>query len=260
MTKQPNLLLELRDSSQKQKMLVQKRLKNWENKAISWYSFLFPFLLWSSDEIAFFNQDTVDEDIDGLHAKQGQSQTLQKKLDFWMFNFSNKADKDVQAEIALRERWDAELIVSQIKMCQAVMINIWIVSKYVLKLFGSDSLPVLLCLCFLSDVFISLFPREERKNIKEAYQHERYDPITQKWKRMGLFLTTDSSVACDELFDPAIEQGRTENSSRWSVNVVLLWSCFICTAAAKITSYWFYLWVLSAHLKVLLACDCFTLT
>lgn len=42
--------------------------------------------------------------------------------------------------------------------------------------------------------------------VKEIFQHEKYDSIGRSWKRAGMVLCTDPSVAVDDLFDPNIQE------------------------------------------------------
>jgi hypothetical protein len=60
---------------------------------------------------------------------------------------------------------------------------------------------------------------QEHSKIKEVFQHEKYDTLTRKWKKAGLVLCTDTSVSCDDVFDPALQES-IENS-KWSVDFSL---------------------------------------
>ena len=66
---------------------------------------------------------------------------------------------------------------------------------------------------------IVLRNREEYSQVKEVFQHEKYDAIGRQWKCGGLVLCTDTSVACSDLFDPATAE-KTENS-RWIIDFTL---------------------------------------
>ncbi len=55
--------------------------------------------------------------------------------------------------------------------------------------------------------------------VKEVFQHEKFDSLSQKWKKAGLVLCTDPTVSCDDVFDPA-QQESIENS-RWAIDFSL---------------------------------------
>lgn len=61
--------------------------------------------------------------------------------------------------------------------------------------------------------------QQDHSKIKEVFQHEKFDSISQKWKKAGLVLCTDPSVTCEDLFDPAIQES-IENS-KWAVDFSL---------------------------------------
>jgi len=61
--------------------------------------------------------------------------------------------------------------------------------------------------------------KEDHSKIKEVFQHDKYDALTRTWKRAGLVLCTDPSVACNDLFDPSTAE-QVENS-RWMIDFSL---------------------------------------
>mmetsp|Transcript_13662 Transcript_13662/g.23990 ORF Transcript_13662/g.23990 Transcript_13662/m.23990 type:complete len:355 (-) Transcript_13662:203-1267(-) len=61
--------------------------------------------------------------------------------------------------------------------------------------------------------------KEEHGRIKEVFQHEKFDAFSRTWKRHGLVLCTDPTVACNDVFDPETAQ-QTENS-RWIIDYSL---------------------------------------
>jgi len=61
--------------------------------------------------------------------------------------------------------------------------------------------------------------KEDHFRIKEVFQHEKFDAFSRTWKRHGLVLCTDPTVACNDVFDPETAQ-QTENS-RWIIDYSL---------------------------------------
>lgn len=53
--------------------------------------------------------------------------------------------------------------------------------------------------------------------VKEIFQHQKYDSIARKWRNSGMYLCTDTSISCNDVFDPAIQ----DESSRWSIDFSL---------------------------------------
>jgi hypothetical protein len=64
---------------------------------------------------------------------------------------------------------------------------------------------------------IKLRNEQSHTKIKEVFQHEKYDSVSRKWRRAGMYLCTDTSISCTDLFDPAIQ----DESSRWSIDFSL---------------------------------------
>lgn len=60
--------------------------------------------------------------------------------------------------------------------------------------------------------------REEKdaSHVKEVYQQEKFNPVMRHWTTQGLVLCSDTTVSCNDLFDPAVAQS-AENSS-WVVD------------------------------------------
>lgn len=60
--------------------------------------------------------------------------------------------------------------------------------------------------------------KEDHSKIKEVFEHESKG-FTGGWKKSGLYLCTDTSISCNELFDPETQE-KVENS-RWNVDFSL---------------------------------------
>lgn len=61
--------------------------------------------------------------------------------------------------------------------------------------------------------------QEDQLKIREVFQHERFDTLTRTWKRAGMVLCTNTSMSCEDAFDPYI-QANVPNSS-WKVDYSL---------------------------------------
>ncbi len=66
---------------------------------------------------------------------------------------------------------------------------------------------------------IAIRNQEEHSKVKEVFQHEKYDGISRTWKKAGLVLCNDTAISCNDVFDPAIQEG-VENS-HWVVDFTL---------------------------------------
>jgi hypothetical protein len=60
---------------------------------------------------------------------------------------------------------------------------------------------------------------QDHSKVKEVFQHQKYDSLTQKWKKAGLVLCTDTGVSVDDLFDP--KQQENSEQSRWAIDFSL---------------------------------------
>lgn len=60
---------------------------------------------------------------------------------------------------------------------------------------------------------------QDYSKIKEAFQHEKFDTLSRKWKKAGLVLCSDPSVSCDDVFDPALQESL--ESTNWKVDFSL---------------------------------------
>lgn len=61
--------------------------------------------------------------------------------------------------------------------------------------------------------------QKEHTRIREVFQNETYDQLFRVWKRAGLVLAADPSVACEDLFDP--EAAVSNPQSRWNIDYSL---------------------------------------
>lgn len=61
--------------------------------------------------------------------------------------------------------------------------------------------------------------REEHSQIKEVFQHQKYDSLSRSWKRAGQVLCSDPSISCEDVFDPALAE--TMENSRWNIDFSL---------------------------------------
>uniref|UniRef100_A0A7S3HCT8 t-SNARE coiled-coil homology domain-containing protein n=1 Tax=Spumella elongata TaxID=89044 RepID=A0A7S3HCT8_9STRA len=55
--------------------------------------------------------------------------------------------------------------------------------------------------------------------IKEVFQHEKFDLLTRQWQENGMVLCTDTSIPCNDVFDPV--QAEQMENSRWIVDFTL---------------------------------------
>lgn len=55
--------------------------------------------------------------------------------------------------------------------------------------------------------------------MKEVFQHQRWDSLSRSWKKSGLVLCTDTSILCDDLFDPVLAESMS--NSRWQIDFSL---------------------------------------
>lgn len=53
--------------------------------------------------------------------------------------------------------------------------------------------------------------------VKEVFQQEKYDSIGRTWKKAGMYLCTDPSISCNDVFDPNIQI----DGSRWAIDFSL---------------------------------------
>ena len=51
----------------------------------------------------------------------------------------------------------------------------------------------------------------EYSKVKECFQHEKYDTVARKWRKAGMFLCTDPTISCTDVFDPKLQE-KIENS------------------------------------------------
>lgn len=61
--------------------------------------------------------------------------------------------------------------------------------------------------------------REQHSHVKEVFQHQKWDSLSRSWKKAGLVLCTDTSILCDDLFDPVLAESMT--NSRWQIDFSL---------------------------------------
>ena len=54
------------------------------------------------------------------------------------------------------------------------------------------------------------------KNVKEVFEHHKYETLSRKWKYVGLFFADDPSIMAPDLFDPAIQHEIP--NSRWNID------------------------------------------
>jgi hypothetical protein len=66
---------------------------------------------------------------------------------------------------------------------------------------------------------IKSMSQSEHFTIKEVFQHEKYDVLSRTWQEHGMVLCTDTSIACNDVFDPVAAE-QMENS-RWIVDFTL---------------------------------------
>lgn len=61
--------------------------------------------------------------------------------------------------------------------------------------------------------------REMGATVKEVFQHQKYDSVKRKWRNNGLVLCSDTSVSCEDLFDPTLAESM--ENSRWQIDFSL---------------------------------------